>query len=192
MRETSALEQAFYIGLSGLLSCIPDLAMFRILGYLLLVMLLLALSFGWHPLAAVREAMGHHEYYRVRRDGINWELEYLRKRAIEQAAHARGERPNDGPGKSPMPMMPMRRMLSAPTPEEEDRERRERSNAGRGTSPKLYELAPFSTVLPPAMNGIGGAMPNSGTSENGSVLPAPKPKLLTDREGRLVQDVFQL
>src|ERR1035441_10286078 len=36
---------------------VPDLIMSRILSFLLLIVLLLALSFGWHPLATVKEVM---------------------------------------------------------------------------------------------------------------------------------------
>ena len=57
--------------------------MFRIFGFLLLMVLLLALSFGWHPLATVKAVMGQREPYQVRHDGFNW-LEQ-RKRRIEDA-----------------------------------------------------------------------------------------------------------
>ena len=63
--------------------------MFRILGLLLLIMLLLALSFGWHPLATVREAMRRRESYQVRQNEFNW-LEQ-RKRRIEDAARERSQ-----------------------------------------------------------------------------------------------------
>ena len=55
--------------------------MSRILSFLLLILLLLALSFGWHPLATVKEVMRQRESYQVRQNGFNW-LEQ-RRRAIE-------------------------------------------------------------------------------------------------------------
>jgi hypothetical protein len=55
--------------------------MSRILSFLLLIVLLLALSFGWHPLATVKEVMRQRESYQVRQNGFNW-LEQ-RRRAIE-------------------------------------------------------------------------------------------------------------
>ena len=54
--------------------------MSRILSFLLLIVLL-ALSFGWHPLATVKEVMRQRESYQVRQNGFNW-LEQ-RRRAIE-------------------------------------------------------------------------------------------------------------
>jgi hypothetical protein len=69
---------------------VPDLRMFRILGFLLLI-LTLALSFGWHPLAAVKEVMRRHESYQVRQSGFNW-LEQ-RKRRIADAKRERREPP---------------------------------------------------------------------------------------------------
>src|ERR1022692_2441151 len=62
---------------------VPGLIMFRILGFLLLIVLLLALSFGWHPLATVKEVMGRRESYQVRQNGFNWVQQ--RKRRIEDA-----------------------------------------------------------------------------------------------------------
>ena len=57
--------------------------MSRILGLLLLIVLLLALSFGWHPLADVKEVMRRPESYQVRQNGFNWVEQ--RKRTIEDA-----------------------------------------------------------------------------------------------------------
>jgi hypothetical protein len=65
--------------------------MFRILGFLLLIVLLLALSFGWHPLATVKEVMGRRESYQVRQNGFNWVQQ--RKRRIEDAERERREPP---------------------------------------------------------------------------------------------------
>jgi hypothetical protein len=62
----------------------------RILGLLLLIVLL-ALAFGWHPLATVKEGMRRHESYQVRQNEFNW-LEQ-RKRRIEDAKRERREPP---------------------------------------------------------------------------------------------------
>src|ERR1017187_2393629 len=50
---------------------VPDLIMSRILGFLLLI-LMLALSFGWHPLATVKEVMRQRGSYQVRQSEFNW------------------------------------------------------------------------------------------------------------------------
>jgi hypothetical protein len=57
-----------------------------ILGFLLLIVLL-ALSFGWHPLATVKEVMRQRGSYQVRQNEFNW-LEQ-RKRAIEAKRESR-------------------------------------------------------------------------------------------------------
>jgi hypothetical protein len=63
--------------------------MFRILGSVLLLVLLLALSFGWHPLATVKEVMRRRESYQVRQNEFNWIQQ--RKRRIEDAERERRE-----------------------------------------------------------------------------------------------------
>jgi hypothetical protein len=56
--------------------------MSRILGFLLLIVLL-ALSFGWHPLATVKEVMRQRESYQVRQNGFNW-LEQRKRRIADE------------------------------------------------------------------------------------------------------------
>jgi hypothetical protein len=63
--------------------------MFRILSSVLLLVLLLALSFGWHPLATVKEGMRRRESYQVRQNEFNWLQQ--RKRRIEDAERERRE-----------------------------------------------------------------------------------------------------
>ena len=75
--------------------------MSRILGFLLLIVLL-ALSFGWHPLAAVKEVMRRHESYQVRQSGFNW-LEQ-RKRHIADAERRRSIDPESVSSVVPSPM----------------------------------------------------------------------------------------
>jgi hypothetical protein len=75
--------------------------MSRILGFLLLIVLL-ALSFGWHPLATVKEVMRQRGSYQVRQSGFNW-LEQ-RKRAIEDAKRPRLTDPESGSPVVPSPM----------------------------------------------------------------------------------------
>ena len=117
---------------------VPGLIMFRILGFLLLIVLLLALSFGWHPLATVKEVMGRRESYQVRQNGFNWVQQ--RKRRIEDA----------------------------------ERERRE--------PPGLTDPASVSSVVPPPMNGIDGAVPVS--------IPVPIP-VVRGRAGVMNEELFQ-
>src|ERR1035441_9950806 len=62
---------------------VPDLIMSRILSFLLLIVLLLALSFGWHPLATVKEVMRQRESYQVRQNGFNW-LEQRKRRIADE------------------------------------------------------------------------------------------------------------
>jgi hypothetical protein len=71
---------------------IPDLTMFRILGFLLLAVVL-ALSFGWHPLATVKDVMRQRESYPAGQ-GFNWIQQ--RKRSIEDAERKRRERSDVG------------------------------------------------------------------------------------------------
>lgn len=63
----------------------------RILGFLVLIVLLLALSFGWHPFASIKVVMGQRESYQVRQNGFNWLQQ--RKQAIEDAERQRREPP---------------------------------------------------------------------------------------------------
>ena len=71
--------------------------MSRIVGFLVQI-LLLALSFGWHPLATVREVMRQRESYQVRQNGFNWLQR--RRRGIEEERERR-ERSDVGHGSSP-------------------------------------------------------------------------------------------
>jgi hypothetical protein len=77
---------------------IPDLTMFRILGFLLLAVVL-ALSFGWHPLATVKDVMRQRESYQAGQ-GFNWLQQ--RKRSIEDAERKRRERSDVGHGSVPV------------------------------------------------------------------------------------------
>jgi hypothetical protein len=78
--------------------------MFRILGFLLLIVLLLARSFGWHPLTTVKEAMRQRESYQVRQNEFNWLQQ--RKRAIEDAERERREPPGLTDPESVSPVVP--------------------------------------------------------------------------------------
>ena len=57
--------------------------MSRILGFLLLIVLL-ALSFGWHPLATVKEVIRQRQSYQVRQNGFNWVEQRKRRIADER------------------------------------------------------------------------------------------------------------
>jgi hypothetical protein len=74
--------------------------MFRILGFLLLAVVLLALSFGWHPLATVKDVMRQRESYQAKQDGFNWLQQ--RKRSIEDAEQKRRERSDVGHNSLPV------------------------------------------------------------------------------------------
>jgi len=78
---------------------VPDLTMFRILGFLLLAVVLLALSFGWHPLATAKDVMRQRESYQAGQ-GFNWLQQ--RKRSIEDAERKRRERSDVGHGSLPV------------------------------------------------------------------------------------------
>ena len=80
---------------------VPDLIMSRILGFLLLIVLL-ALSFGWHPLATVKEVMRQRGSYQVRQNGFNWVEQ--RKRHIEDAERPRLANPESVSPVVPSPM----------------------------------------------------------------------------------------
>ena len=53
--------------------------MFRILGFLLTIVLLLALSFGWHPMTTVKNVTGYHSSSSSEADALGRELELERK-----------------------------------------------------------------------------------------------------------------
>jgi hypothetical protein len=74
--------------------------MYRTFGFLLLAVMLLALSFGWHPLATVKDTMRQRESYEVRQDGFNWLQQ--RKRSIEDAERKRRERSDAGHSSLPV------------------------------------------------------------------------------------------
>jgi hypothetical protein len=111
--------------------------MSRILGLLLLIVLLLALSFGWHPLAAVKEVMRRRESYQVRQSGFNW-LEQRKRRIADE------------------------------------RERRE--------PPGSTDPESVSSVVPPLMNGIDGAVP--------VLVPVLTP-VARERSGAMNDELFQ-
>jgi hypothetical protein len=73
--------------------------MSRILSFLLLAVLLLALSFGWHPLATVKDVMRQRESDQAGQ-GFNWLQQ--RKRSIEDAERKRRDRSDAGHSSLPV------------------------------------------------------------------------------------------